>query len=135
MATGTHKLTPSGNRKKVEIEEIAQWIKESWDELDPSIIQRGFKKCCLTNAMDGSEDDLVYGDRVASRDPVEEELDEEDVLNDALYNDQPMDGEGIEYMFDSDDSDSDDPTTGEGYPPINHMFDSDQDSDSSFDGF
>ena len=30
--------------------------------LDPAIIQKFFKKCTISNALDGSEDDIVWQD-------------------------------------------------------------------------
>jgi hypothetical protein len=33
-----------------------------------SIIVRSFKKCCISNALDGSEDDIVWEDDVEDKD-------------------------------------------------------------------
>ena len=35
-----------------------KWVKEAWDIVMPEIIAKSFKKCSISNAMDGSEDDL-----------------------------------------------------------------------------
>ena len=37
-----------------------QRIKAAWDEIDPALIRRSFKKCCLRNAMNGTEDDAMW---------------------------------------------------------------------------
>ena len=37
--------------------EVARWVSAAW-----SIIVRSFKKCCISNALDGSEDDIVWED-------------------------------------------------------------------------
>lgn len=62
MASEDKALTKGGNLKKVDIETIAQWVKDSWSEVSSEIIVRSFKKCCISNSMDGSEDHLVYED-------------------------------------------------------------------------
>ena len=31
-------------------------------DIDPTLITKGFKKCCLTNALDGTEDDILWQD-------------------------------------------------------------------------
>ena len=35
-----------------------KWVKQAWDMVTPEIIAKSFKKCGISNAMDGSEDDL-----------------------------------------------------------------------------
>ena len=65
---------------------IVHWIKVAWDELDPSIIRRGFKKCCLTNMMDGSEDNLLWEDEADSP----EEIDVIDIETEAMYNEEEI---------------------------------------------
>ena len=118
MASGEHAFTPSGNRKKVDLVTITQWIKESWEAVDPSIIVKGFKKCCLTNAMDGTEDDCLWQDE-DGRDTNDEDEDEEmdTVVNEGLYNDDAaaaddddvrgdlMDDEDVRKLLEESDSD------------------------------
>lgn len=60
MATTTHQFTPSGRIKKPSLELIVKWVIDSWDEIDAEIIIKSFKKCCISNALDGSEDDLIW---------------------------------------------------------------------------
>jgi hypothetical protein len=43
--------------RKAELTTICTWVKEAWDELNPEIIVKAFKKCTIFNALDGSEDD------------------------------------------------------------------------------
>ena len=33
---------------------------QAWQEIDPIIIVKAFKKCCISNALDGSEDDVQF---------------------------------------------------------------------------
>ena len=34
------------------------WVKQAWDLVTPEIVKKSFKKCGISNAMDGTEDDL-----------------------------------------------------------------------------
>ena len=34
----------------------------AWKAIPESIIVRSFKKCCISNALDGSEDDILWED-------------------------------------------------------------------------
>ena len=35
--------------------EVARWVSAAWKTIPESIIVRSFKKCCISNALDGSE--------------------------------------------------------------------------------
>lgn len=65
-ASGTHSFTKGGRMRKPELEEICQWIVDAWQELEPQIIVHSFKKCCISNALDGSEDDILWEDQATS---------------------------------------------------------------------
>ena len=39
---------------------MCQWIKQSWARVREDIIVKYFKKCGISNALDGSEDHLIY---------------------------------------------------------------------------
>ena len=64
--SGAPSFTASGNRRKVDLEAICKWIQLSWDAVSEAIIIKGFKKCCLSNAMDGSEDDAIWQDDISN---------------------------------------------------------------------
>jgi hypothetical protein len=34
----------------------------SWQCLSPEVILKGFKKCCISNAVVGTEDDILWND-------------------------------------------------------------------------
>ena len=53
---------------------VCQWVKESWQELSKEIVERSFKKCGISNALDGTKDDLVWEEEEDSS-QVEEEPD------------------------------------------------------------
>jgi hypothetical protein len=38
------------------------WIIISWQCISPEVTVKGFKKCCISNAVDGTDDDLLWND-------------------------------------------------------------------------
>ena len=32
----------------------------AWQCISPEVIVKGFKKCCISNAMDGTDDDMLW---------------------------------------------------------------------------
>ena len=81
MSAGVHTFTASGNARQPDLYLFASWIRDSWDAIYTNIITKGFKKCCLTNAMDGTEDYVLWQDEPSSAISSAIE-DEEDVVND-----------------------------------------------------
>ena len=61
-------------RKAASLVTVCQWVKELWQELSKEMVERSFKKCGISNALDGTEDDLVWEEEEDSS-QVEEELD------------------------------------------------------------
>jgi hypothetical protein len=57
LLAGDHILKPSGTIKKPSVALLCQRIKTSWQRICPKLIVKGFKKCCISNAMDGREDE------------------------------------------------------------------------------
>jgi hypothetical protein len=43
-------------------------VSAAWKATLESIIVRSFKKCCISNALDGSEDDIVWENDVEDKD-------------------------------------------------------------------
>lgn len=101
MATEDKAITKGGNVKKVDIETIVHWVKNAWDEISSEMIIRSFKKCCISNSMDGSEDHFVYEDD----DDISSEL--SDAESDYLHPDIPMTEQEFEELFGNSDCDSD----------------------------
>jgi hypothetical protein len=38
------------------------WIITAWQHISPEVIVKGFKKCCISTAMDGTDNDLLWSD-------------------------------------------------------------------------
>ena len=60
MCQGGASLTAAGNLKRAKLSDVCEWVKCSWDAIPDQIIFNSFKKCAISNMLDGSEDDMVY---------------------------------------------------------------------------
>jgi hypothetical protein len=46
-------------------------VSAAWKAIPENTITRSFKKCCISNALYGSEDDIVWEDNVEDKDDSE----------------------------------------------------------------
>lgn len=60
MAVGNFDLTKDGNIKKPGYNVICNWILEAWDSIPKEMVIKSFKKCGISNSMDGMEDHMIY---------------------------------------------------------------------------
>ena len=60
MANTIHQLTPAGRIRKPSYGTLAQWVRDSWEEVDIHLIVKAFKCCGVSVEMDGMEDDVVF---------------------------------------------------------------------------
>ena len=56
------KLTETGKIKRTAPSEVARWVWAVWKAIPESIIIRSLKKCCINNALDRSEDHILWED-------------------------------------------------------------------------
>jgi len=56
----SHHVTPAGRVKRPSISNVCKWVKNSWQRVKSETIVKSFKKCGISNALDGSEDDILY---------------------------------------------------------------------------
>ncbi|MCU7881477.1 MAG: hypothetical protein KZQ60_13760 [Candidatus Thiodiazotropha sp. (ex Lucinoma aequizonata)] len=101
-----HSFTATGRMRKPELQDVCQWIVDAWTELDPAIIVRAFKKCCISNSMDGTEDDVIWQDFVQRRTSGDEDDDSQDVTaEEEFYEATPntMTDNEFAQLFDSSD--------------------------------
>jgi hypothetical protein len=62
LLSGNCPLTPAGNIRRPSEALFGQWIKTAWDDISPESIVKGFKKCYMSNDMNGTEDDVLWED-------------------------------------------------------------------------
>ena len=54
----------------------------AWKAIPESIILRSFKKCCIINALDGSEDDMPWEDDCDDKGDSDSVTDNDSLLSD-----------------------------------------------------
>jgi len=55
--------TAADNLKRPLLPVVTQWVKMAWDEIDPGIITKSFKKCFISNDLDGTEDAILWDEQ------------------------------------------------------------------------
>jgi len=60
----------------------------AWKAIPKSIIIRSFKKCCIRNALDGSEDDILWEGDGENRDDSDWVMDNNSVMSDNSKSDE-----------------------------------------------
>jgi len=67
-----NKRTAAGNLKRALLPIITQWVKTAWDYIDPAIITKSFKKCSISNDLDGMEDEALWAEQYDKSDTDKE---------------------------------------------------------------
>ena len=62
--------------------EIARWVSTAWKAIPEGIIVRPFKKFCISNALDRSEDDILWEDDDEDKDDSAWVTDNNSVMSD-----------------------------------------------------
>ena len=75
--------TPSGNLKQPTRQDVIDWVSEAWTSIKKDTLVHSFLVCGISNALDGSQDDLVSSDLPNIEDEGDESegaviIDEED---------------------------------------------------------
>ncbi|XP_073537612.1 uncharacterized protein, partial [Phyllobates terribilis] len=55
-------LTSTEQMESPTITQVCKWVKTSWQSIKDETIVRSFEKCGISNALDGSEDNVLYED-------------------------------------------------------------------------
>ena len=58
----TSQETKGGNLKKLDILLVTKWVKEAWEKISSETVIKSFKKCCISNELDGADDDVLFSD-------------------------------------------------------------------------
>jgi hypothetical protein len=54
-------IIPSVKIKRASASELAEWVLAAWKKIAGKILEQSFKKCCITNALDGTKGDILWG--------------------------------------------------------------------------
>lgn len=60
MCDGEKTYTKGGSMRAPSLPLICAWIVDSWNEIKADTIVKSFKKCGISNALDGTEDDYLW---------------------------------------------------------------------------
>ena len=55
-------LTALGKIKRAPPHIVAHWVSSAWTSIPAELVAKSFKKCCISNALDGTEDDVLWDD-------------------------------------------------------------------------
>lgn len=68
----------TGHNRRPDIALFCERIVKAWKVIQGKVIRKSFKKCCVTNSMDGTEDDIAYdSDECSPSDSSSESSDNE----------------------------------------------------------
>lgn len=62
IANGDHDETPTGRLKRAPLATVLGWILTAWNSVSTDIVSRSFKVTGISNDLDGTEDDDLWGD-------------------------------------------------------------------------
>jgi hypothetical protein len=63
---GRHDLTPTGRMKRPTISQVCEWAKTLWELVKQEIVVKSFKKCGVSNALDGTEVNVLFEESESS---------------------------------------------------------------------
>ncbi|GFW97453.1 hypothetical protein TNCV_4991291 [Trichonephila clavipes] len=84
MLEGEKSFTKGGQMRHANLEIVCEWIIKAWNEIKPDLIQKSFKKCSISNSLDGTEDDDLFmesnsdGENDTGFDDVPEDITEDE---------------------------------------------------------
>ena len=84
MVNGPFTYTSSGKKQAPSKEMVLQWIDRAWREIPVDLITRSFKSCGINNALDETEQDLVWED---NEEEEAEDEDEEELIDNEFKTD------------------------------------------------
>ena len=93
------------NLKQPTRQDAINWVSKALDSISPDTLIRSFKGCGISNALDGTEDDMVSDDLPSVDSEPEDQDSESDDEGDTHTADDDVDG--VDPFSDDSDSDSD----------------------------
>jgi len=81
-------LTETGKFKCAAPSEVARWVSAVWKAIPEIIIIRSFKKCCISIALDGSDDEIQWQDDDEDKDDCDWVTDKDTVMSDDSESDE-----------------------------------------------
>lgn len=89
MVEGEKSLTLAGNVKAPSLTTMTSWVLEAWRGLPKEMVAGSFKKCGISNSIDGTEDDILWEEEAnPEQESEDDESEDEDVYDDKLTEEQ-----------------------------------------------
>ena len=60
MIEGQKSFTPTGNMRAASLPTVCSWVLDAWRSLPAEMVAWSFKKCGISNLMDGTEDEILW---------------------------------------------------------------------------
>ena len=60
LDSGNLPLTAARKIKKTSPSIVAFWVSNAWKQVSEGIVQKSFKKSCISNNLDGLEDNILW---------------------------------------------------------------------------
>ena len=108
-----------------ELSGVAQWVIRAWDLIDEEMIRNSFLKTGIANKLDGSEDDCLFNDLIASPNASSDTQNTADTMT-GSDDEGGLTDDDMQNFYDTDRKVTDE--------EIRKLFDSDSESED-FDGF
>ncbi|KAK8785959.1 hypothetical protein V5799_007676 [Amblyomma americanum] len=73
--SGDNPKTLTGRLLRPPLATVCSWVLSAWRSLPDAMVQKAFKKCCISNMLDGTEDDALWktvSDKESSSDDTDE---------------------------------------------------------------
>ncbi|KAJ1086507.1 hypothetical protein NDU88_004529 [Pleurodeles waltl] len=78
MVSGEKSFTKGGNMRAPQLDVLCKFVIKAWNDIDAETVIKSFKKCGISNSLDGMEDDYLWQDEEkpeAETTPSDTELD------------------------------------------------------------
>ena len=72
--------TSAGNFKQPTRQLVIEWVSQAWHEVPHEIIVKSFKRCGISNALDGTEDSEIRVEipKDIEEEPIEDQEEDDD---------------------------------------------------------
>ncbi|KAH7978248.1 hypothetical protein HPB49_004910 [Dermacentor silvarum] len=57
---GDNPKIPVGMQRRQPLATVATWVSQAWCSLPDDMVVQAFKKCCISNSLDGTEVDMLW---------------------------------------------------------------------------
>ena len=101
MVEGEKSLALAGNVKAPSLTIVTSWVIDASRGLPEQMVARSFKKCGISNSIDGTEDDILWEEDANP----EQESENGDSEDEDLYDDQLTEEQWRSLFGESDDED------------------------------